>query len=344
MFKIPDAKELAVWSDGQNNSPDIMSKMIFDAISDPLFILSKEGEILLCNRACGEILKMPVEKIVHSHCYEVVHKLTDFTQGCPFVKSMSSGKRETYQAKIFDRWSMVTVDPITDDKNEILGAIHLIRDIDDIITADTARRNLSGIVENTADAIAGVHLDDTIEYWNLGAEEVFGYTAEEIIGKNARILITEEGMPHYEEIKEKIKSCKKIPRFESIMVAKSGKRIEVSLSVQPMFDERKVVIGNSFIANDISEIRKAERELLYFATESVLRLEKPVEIIENNLADIKNLLHLGKISQADAEMLLDVQIKGAEQIIENVKELKAEVIKKQKDMPKEFLDFLTEQE
>lgn len=126
------------------------------------------------------------------------------------------------------------------------------------------------------------------------------------------------------------------------MIAKSGEKIDVSISVQPMYDERGVVIGNSFIANNLTPQRKAEQELLHYVTEGTMRLEKPIEIIERNLSDIKILLSSGKLDSHDLELLLDVQISNAGQIYDNLKELKKEIADKQKDLPGEHARFLNE--
>ncbi|MDD3978015.1 MAG: PAS domain S-box protein [Methanomicrobium sp.] len=339
--KISSAN-LRFWTENQSESPDVITDMIINSISDPLFILSTQGVILLCNTACEEFLKMSVSEIKGHHCYELVHKLNDFTEGCPFVRSMKSKKREAYKANIDGKWSLVTIDPLINGEEDVVGAIHFIKDIDNIVRLDAAKTNLVGLVENTVDAVASVLLDDTIKYWNLGAEDIFGYTEEEIIGKNARILIAKEGMPHYDEIKKRIKAGEKIPRFESKMIAKSGEKIDVSISVQPMYDERGVVIGNSFIANNLTPQRKAEQELLHYVTEGTMRLEKPIEIIERNLSDIKILLSSGKLDSHDLELLLDVQISNAGQIYDNLKELKKEIADKQKDLPDEHARFLNE--
>ncbi|MBN2734461.1 MAG: PAS domain S-box protein [Methanomicrobiaceae archaeon] len=334
-----NADELREWTNKQTESPDRMWQMIYNSMAEPIFILSNEGEILYCNRATEEFLEMPSKDILGRHCYELVHKLSHFIEGCPFVKSMGSHKRESYQL-FMDKWYMVKIDPLINDDGDVIGAIHFITDINEIVRLNTDKTNLAEIVENTCDAIVSIKTDGIVKYWNYGAEKLFGYSEDEITGKDIRILFTESKKEHYEEIMKKLLSGETFERFESALLLKNGDEAEISINVQPMYDERGIINGISFMAHDLSQERKAERELLSFVTESALRLKKPVEIIRNNTEDIKNLLHSDKISKEDAEILLNIQITNADKILENLKELNNAVVKKQTSIPDAYAEFL----
>ncbi|MDD4126966.1 MAG: PAS domain S-box protein [Methanomicrobium sp.] len=340
MEKIINAEELDEWTKKQLESPDIMWPMIYDAIADPVFILSNQGVILYCNRVSADFLGIPLEEIPGKHCYEMVHKTATFINGCPFVKSMSSKKRESYQLIIDEKWYMVTIDPLINDNNEVIGAIHFIKNINEIVSLNASRNNLAGIIENTTDAI-GVYLSDgTITYWNHGSEILSGYSEKEMIGKNIKELIPEEILPHFFDVIEKVTSNIPVERFETIISNKNGEDKEVSMVVQPVYDSKKEISGFSFMAHDLSHERKAERELIYFITESALRIKRPVEILRNNLEEMKNLLASGNISENDVEKLLDVKISNANQILENLKELNAAIIESEKKIPEEYARFL----
>lgn len=120
---------------------------------------------------------------------------------------------------------------------------------------------LAAIVESSDDAIVSKTLDGIILSWNKGAEKLFGYSAEEMIGKSINTIIPD--YLSYEEplICSKIKSGTKINHFETIRKHKSGSEIKVSLSVSPIQNEQGEIIGASKIARDISEQKKFEADL-----------------------------------------------------------------------------------
>jgi PAS domain S-box-containing protein len=120
---------------------------------------------------------------------------------------------------------------------------------------------LAAIVESADDAIIGETLDGTIISWNQGAESIYGYSADEIIGKPISILI-EPGRPEeIPKILDIIKRGQKIDHYETVRVGKDGKQINISLTVSPVKDASDKVIGASTIASDITERKRMEEEL-----------------------------------------------------------------------------------
>jgi PAS domain S-box-containing protein len=122
-------------------------------------------------------------------------------------------------------------------------------------------RWLASIVESSDDAIVSKSLDGVIKSWNKGAEQLFGYSAEEVIGKSITILSPPE-RPHEEDaILGRIRRGDRIDHYETVRRRKDGSLIDVSLTISPVRDAEGKVIGASKIARDIIE-RKRERELL----------------------------------------------------------------------------------
>ena len=139
---------------------------------------------------------------------------------------------------------------------------------------------LAAIVESSDDAIIGKTLDSIIRSWNRGAERVFGYTAEEIVGRSIRVLIPPELQDEEQYIIEKLARKERISHYETARVRKDGTRIEVSLTASPIIDDAGNVIGASKIARDITEanrLRRAERELSEQLQEQALELEQQIE-------------------------------------------------------------------
>ena len=123
------------------------------------------------------------------------------------------------------------------------------------------RLRLSAIVASSDDAIVSKDLDGTIQSWNRGAELLFGYTAEEMIGRSIRIIIPEDRQGEEDAVLARIGRGESIRHFETVRRRKDGLLVPISLTVSPVRNEAGKVVGVSKIARDLSERRRAEREL-----------------------------------------------------------------------------------
>jgi PAS domain S-box-containing protein len=137
----------------------------------------------------------------------------------------------------------------------------IIRDITDRVQIETRAKTLASIVESSNDAIIGKNLDGVIQSWNKGAEEMYGYTAEEVKGKPVSILVPPG---HYDEVPgilKKISHGEDTEHYETVRLTKDGRLINVLLTVSPIKDSYDNIIGASTIARDITELKKTENEL-----------------------------------------------------------------------------------
>ncbi|MDE1891679.1 MAG: EAL domain-containing protein [Betaproteobacteria bacterium] len=117
------------------------------------------------------------------------------------------------------------------------------------------------IVSSSDDAIISITLDGKITTWNPGAEKIFGYRAEDIIGCSTMVLIPKERQYEEQEILSKISLGERISHFETIRKRKDGRYINVSVTISPIFDEQGKIVGASKIARDITNQKKIEAEL-----------------------------------------------------------------------------------
>lgn len=134
---------------------------------------------------------------------------------------------------------------------------------------DAVAALLSAIVDSSHDAIVSKTLEGVITSWNRGAEEIFGYTAEEAIGKHITLIIPPERLAEEDYVLGKIRRGEKVDHFETIRVAKDGRRLNISLTISPVRDSRGRIIGASKIARDITERKRREEE-----REELLRRER----------------------------------------------------------------------
>jgi PAS domain S-box-containing protein len=147
----------------------------------------------------------------------------------------------------------LTVSPIHDERGVVIGASKIARDISDRRLADLTTRRLAAIVQSSDDAIVTKNLDSTILTWNAAAERMFGYTADEAIGRSVRMIIPPELQGEEDEVLARIRTGQTIDHYETRRRRKDGADVLVSLTVSPLTDENGATIGASKIARDITE-------------------------------------------------------------------------------------------
>ncbi len=155
----------------------------------------------------------------------------------------------------------LTVSPIRDRSERIIGASKIARDITDRRRAEEANARLAAIVGSSDDAIFGTDLDGLITSWNGGAERIFGYRAKEVVGRPVGLLFPSENRPEGPEILRRIGQGERVEPYESVRVTKDGRRIDVSLTVSPIRDRSGRIVGTSRIARDITDRRRAAQAL-----------------------------------------------------------------------------------
>jgi PAS domain S-box-containing protein len=121
-----------------------------------------------------------------------------------------------------------------------------------------ATQRIASIVESSADAIVSKHLNGVITSWNYGAERIFGYTAEEVIGKPITILLPPDRYNEEPSFLERIRRGERIEHYETVRTRKDGSRVDISLTISPVKNTEGKIIGASKIAPDIAERKYAE--------------------------------------------------------------------------------------
>lgn len=137
----------------------------------------------------------------------------------------------------------------------------VVRDITERKQTEEIRARLAAIVESSDDAILSKTLDGTITSWNHGAEKIYGYSSEEIVGKSVSVLVPIDRPDEIPEILEKVGRGEAIDSYETVRIAKDGRRLDVSLTISPVKDLAGNLVGASTIARDITERRRTESEL-----------------------------------------------------------------------------------
>ena len=181
-----------------------------------------------------------------------------------FLQQMAEGHVDgEYRLLLPDgsiRWTWIRGYSIRNAEGAITRHVGICEDITQRKEDELSRSRLAAIVESSEDAIVSMSLDGIAITWNQGAERLYGYLAEEMIGHSISILCPREGQQEYREIMEKVKRKETIPNFETFRQRKDGTIIEVSLSITPIAIKSGDVASSSKISHDITRIKYLERQ------------------------------------------------------------------------------------
>ena len=162
------------------------------------------------------------------------------------------------------------------------------------LRASQAALQFAGIIQTTEDAIWTHNCDGIITSWNPGAERMFGYSAEEIVGANISALMPPAHADEWQLIQAKFGREERITGFESERVRKDGSRLQVSLSLTPVRDRLGKLIGAAAIARDITERKRTERAL----RESEARLRAVIETAVDGIITIDENRIISSVNEA----------------------------------------------
>ena len=169
-----------------------------------------------------------------------------------------------------ERWLVATGRMVRDAEGRPVRLIGVNSDITERKLSEVARARLAAIVENSQDAIFSIDLAGTIASWNRGAEELYGYSAAEILGQSVWVLTPDSEFQEARAILGRIARGEAIENYETLRRRKDGREIHVSLTISPIKNDRGEIIGASKIARDISA-RIIAQEILW-RSEEQLRL------------------------------------------------------------------------
>jgi PAS domain S-box-containing protein len=217
-----------------------------------------------------------------------------------------------------DAWFTWSYSPIRDEAGRIRGLMCISTEDTERVLAERERdqleeqmkkkaeqtqAKLAAIVESSEDAIIGKSLDGIISTWNLGAERIFGYTGNEIIGKPIWLLIPPDRHDEEADIQQRLRRGERIDHFETVRIAKDGRKIDVSLTVSPIKDAAGTIVGASKIGRDITARKKAEESLARQTEElarSNVELERFAYVASHDLQEpLRTMQSFAQLLQRD---------------------------------------------
>ena len=240
------------------------------SIGDAVIATDREGRVVFLNPAARGLLHSADAEVAGRHIDEVFRIVNEYTRET--VESpVARVLREGAIAGLANHTILIARDgtevPIDDSAAPILrngemsGVVLVFRDISERRRAQQDAAYLAALVESSDDAIIGKSPDGVIQSWNAGAERVYGYKAEEVIGHPMMELLPPERAHEESDILERIRGGTQVVHFETVRVRKDGTQIEVSLTISPIKDKAGRVVGVSHVARDITEQKRTAEQM-----------------------------------------------------------------------------------
>src|ERR1700756_2318632 len=250
----------------QSRTPDTqLFRDVFNASPIGIVVEDMEGQLLFVNPSFCSMLGFSEEELRRKHCVDFSPP-EDAEKDWALFQQLQAGLIDRYQLeKRYFRcdgslvWGRLSISLLKSSPSPLVLA--MVEDITDKKRAEEALLRYAAIVESSEDAIASATLDGIIVSWNTGAQHLYGYTEAEAVGKPITMILPPELRDEEKKILETARAGGHISQFETVRVAKTGKRINVSLTISPIKDSSGRIVGVSGIARDITERKRAEEAL-----------------------------------------------------------------------------------
>jgi len=320
----------------------ITGTQLLEALPVAVYTTDAEGRITFYNRAAAELWGHSPELGSSQWCGSWRLFWPDGRalphNECPMAIALKEGRQVRGVEAIAERPDGTRVrfrpypTPLRDASGRLVGAINLLMDVTVQHDAHLESEWLAAIVVSSDDAIVSKTLDGTITSWNGGATRIFGYESSEMVGQSILRIIPPELHGEESEILARLKRGERIDHYETVRVAKDGRRIDISLTVSPLRDPSGNVVGASKVGRDITERKRAEKlqriltdELSHrvkntlatvqaIASQSLARARTPGDFVASfggrlqALANAHTLLTRSQMQGADVMALVNEQV------------------------------------
>jgi PAS domain S-box-containing protein len=247
---------------------------ILESVAEGIYCVDLSGNCTYCNSRCVEMLGFDSDQeLLGQNMHDLIHHHkrdgSDYpVETSKIYQAYHDGRHLNVQDEVFFRKDGTRFDaeyrsyPLREG-DEIVGAVVTFSDISLRRAEASHRLHLSRLVESSQDAILGRDLDGKITSWNEGATKIFGYQAEEVLGRTiSEIILPADRQREEPEIRQAINDGVELNQFEVKRRRENGEVIDISLTISPIFNADDELVGFSSIERDITETRKSQDAIL----------------------------------------------------------------------------------
>lgn len=239
-------------------------RSIFDSATVGVVQADLSGRVSYVNPGFCHIVGYQEGELICRRYVDITHRDDLPENEALFKRLASTGEGFVIEKRYVHKdgtpvWVTNHVSALTTADGGIDEAVAIVVDISNQRRALHAERRLAAIIASSEDAIVGIDLEMTVTDWNHGAEEMYGYSAEEAIGQSVTIIIPDDRVEEELRIVERIRSGVRVEPHDTVRRHRDGHDVEVSLSVSPIYDAHGRIAGASKIARDIGIRKDAER-------------------------------------------------------------------------------------
>jgi len=271
-------------------------RMIVETTSEGVWLVDASFTTTFVNERMAEMLGYRRDELIGRHVFEFMDAEAR-SLATEKWKRRERGCSEIYENRYRRKdgtalWALAKTNPVFDEDGRFAGSLGLLSDMTERRKSEEARNRLAAIVQSSQDAIISKSLGGTITSWNRGAEKLFGYSEDEMLGRPITDLFPPERLDEEREIMARILRGETVEDFDTVRVKKDGSRVEVSLLISPVRGNNGEIVDIAKVARDMTERRKAEAALR--RSEEQLRQSQKIDAIGGLAAgvahDFNNLL------------------------------------------------------
>jgi len=253
------------WAEAALQDSEERNRTLLANLPQHVFFKNSDLRFETVNALFAEALGKKPEEVIGKTDYDLFPKELAEKYRTDDLRVMKNRLLETLVEKHLaqgqERFVEVIKSPVIDSQGKVLGVLGLFTDITERKKAEEFRNRLAAIVESSRDAIFSRTLEGKIASWNVGAEAIYGYSAEEVLGRSMDLLIPNEMAESETRFQARVREGDQVKNVDTIHLRKDGQRIYVSLTVSPIFGADGAVSGASVVARDVTEMKRAEAEI-----------------------------------------------------------------------------------
>jgi two-component system CheB/CheR fusion protein len=270
------------------------SEGIIDTVREPLLVLDSDLRVAYANPAFFVQFRVSREETARKFLYRLGNEQWNIPKLRALLEKVATDDTPVSDYEVTHdfpdlgtKTMLLNARRIHDAHRDEALILLAIEDVTERRQAEKARARLAAVVESSTDAIITKDLNGTIETWNAGAEHLFGFSAEEAVGRSITLIIPPELQNEEIETLARLRRGELIEHFDTVHITKKGKRVPVSLTISPIKTSSGEVVGASKVARDITDRKRTEDAL----KQSHDNLEVQVQRRTESLRQLSSSLH-----------------------------------------------------